>query len=110
MLKISENIKQKSYIERYKRRISNLCRQNDVKTLYAFGSVLTDKFNEKSDVDLIVNIDSSNPLDYADKYFNLKFAMQDLLNRPVDLLEEKAVKNPYLRREIDNTKKIIYAK
>jgi len=110
MLKTAGNIKQKPYIERYKRRISNLCRQNNVKTLYAFGSILTDRFNDKSDVDLIVNIDSSNPLEYADKYFNLKFAMQDLFNRPVDLLEEKAVKNPYFINSVNATKKLIYAK
>ena len=109
-MKTAKNIRQKPYIERYKKYLFNLCRQNDVKTLYAFGSVLTDRFNEKSDIDLIVNIDSNNPLDYADKYFNLKFAMQDLFNRPVDLLEEKAVRNQYLRKEIDSTKQIIYAK
>ena len=98
------------YIDKYRNIISNLCRQYNVKTLYAFGSVLTDKFNEQSDVDLIVDIDSSNPLDYAGKYFDLKFAMQDLFNRPVDLLEEKAVRNPYLRQEIDSAKQLIYAK
>ena len=110
MLKTEKNIRQKPYIEQYKKHLFNLCKQNDVKTLYAFGSVLTDKFNEKSDIDLIVSIDSNNPLDYADKYFNLKFAMQDLFKRPVDLLEEKAVRNQYLRCEIDNKKQIIYAK
>jgi predicted nucleotidyltransferase len=98
------------YIEQYKNSISNLCRQCDVKTLYAFGSVLTDRFNDQSDVDMIVDINSSNPLDYADKYFDLKFAMQDIFNRPVDLLEEKAIRNPYLRQEIDSTKQLIYAK
>ena len=98
------------YIEQYKNILSNLCRRYNVKTLYAFGSVLTDRFNDQSDIDMIVDIDSNNPLDYADKYFDLKFAMQDTLKRPVDLLEEKAVKNPYLRQEIDNTKRLIYAK
>ncbi|MDR1180388.1 MAG: nucleotidyltransferase domain-containing protein [Bacteroidales bacterium] len=98
------------YIEQYKNSISNLCRQYDVKTLYAFGSVLTDRFNDQSDVDMIVDINSSNPLDYAGKYFDLKFAIQDIFNRPVDLLEEKAIRNPYLRQEIDNTKQLIYAK
>ena len=59
------------------------------------GSVLTDKFNDKSDIDLLVDIDSNDPLDYADYYFNLKFALQELIKRPIDLLESKAMKNPY---------------
>ena len=77
--------------------------------MYAFGSVLTNRFNNNSDIDLIVDIDSSNPLEYADCYFSLKFALQDLFNRPIDLLENKAVRNDYLRQKIDNSKQLIYA-
>jgi hypothetical protein len=69
-----------------------LCLQNKVKSLYVFGSVLSDKFTDKSDIDLIVDFDVSDPFDYADSYFNLKFALQDLLRRPIDLLENKAIK------------------
>jgi len=76
--------------------------------LYVFGSVLTDKFNDKSDIDLLVDIDSNDPLVYADNYFNLKFALQELFKRPIDLLESKAMKNPYIIRNIDNSKFLIY--
>jgi len=96
------------YIEEYKNDLTHLCVQNKVKSLYVFGSVLTNRFNNKSDIDLIVDIDSANPLEYADCYFNLKFALQDLFNRPVDLLEKKAIRNNYLRQEIDNSKQLIY--
>ncbi|MCX6238393.1 MAG: nucleotidyltransferase domain-containing protein [Bacteroidia bacterium] len=88
----------------------NLCQQNKVKSLYVFGSVLTDHFNDKSDIDLVVDIDSSDPYEYADNYFNLKFALQDLLKRPIDLLENKAIKNPFIRNRIDSSKYLIYAK
>ena len=74
-----------------------------------FGSVLTNRFNNNSDIDMVVDIDSTNPLEYADNYFNLKFALQDLFNRPVDLLENKAIRNNYLRQEIDKSKQLIYA-
>ena len=57
----------------------------------------------------IIQTYSANPLEYADCYFNLKFDLQDLLNRPIDLLENKAVRNKYLRQEIDNSKQLIYA-
>lgn len=98
------------YLDKYAKEINNLCLKNKVKFLYVFGSVLTEHFSDKSDIDLVVDIDSSDPFDYADNYFNLKFALQDLLSRPVDLLENKAIKNPYIRQNIDQSKSLIYAK
>ena len=85
------------YIDDYKNALAQLCFENKVKSLYAFGSVLTSRFADDSDIDMVVDIDSTNPLEYADCYFNLKFALQDLLNSPIDLLEEKAIRNNYLR-------------
>jgi len=98
------------YLDNYISSLKSLCQQNKVKSLYVFGSVLTDRFNDKSDIDLVVDIDSSDPIDYADNYFNLKFALQDLFKRQIDLLENKAIKNPYIRQNIDNSKYLIYAK
>jgi predicted nucleotidyltransferase len=97
------------YLDNYKNSVVEFCRQNRVKSLYVFGSVLTDRFNEKSDIDLLVDIDAIDPLVYADSYFNLKFALQDLFQRPVDLLEDKAVRNPFMRERIDGTKQLFYA-
>ena len=97
------------YFDAYENMLIQLCLQNKVKSLYAFGSVLTSHFDNDSDIDLIVDIDSTNPLEYADCYFNLKFALQNLFNRPIDLLENKAIRNNYLRQEIDNAKQLIYA-
>ena len=97
------------YLENYIGEIRILCQKNKVKNLFVFGSVLTDRFTDKSDIDLIVDIDTNDPLDYADNYFNLKFALEELLNRQIDLLENKALKNPYLRENIDNSKSLLYA-
>ena len=97
------------YLEPYIFEIRILCQKNKVKNLYVFGSVLTNKFNDTSDIDLIVDIESNDPLDYADKYFNLKFGLEGLLKRQIDLLESKAVKNPYLLENIDNSKRLLYA-
>ena len=98
------------YLDKYKENLRSLCQQNNVKSLYVFGSALTDRFNDSSDIDLVVDIDSNDPIDYAENYFNLKFALQDLFNRQVDLLESKAIKNPFIRQNIDNSKYLIYAK
>jgi len=85
-----------------------LCGTNKVKTLFAFGSVVTEDFNSESDIDLIVDIDEKDPLTYSDSYFNLKFQLEQLFHRKVDLLEQKALKNPYLKEQIERTMIRIY--
>ena len=96
-------------IEEFKiEQIQELCKKNKVKTLFAFGSVTRDDFNENSDVDLVVDIDEKDPFKYTDIYFNLKSRLEDILKRQVDLLEERAIKNKFFRRELDNTKVMIY--
>ena len=69
-----------------------------------------DQFTENSDIDLVVDIDSNDPFDYAESYFNLKFAFQDLFSRSIDLLENKAIKNPFIRNNIDCSKSLVYAR
>jgi uncharacterized protein len=89
--------------------ISKLCETHKVKSLYAFGSVLTEKFNKESDIDLIVDFSNISVEDYADNYFDFKFSLQDILKRPIDLLEDKAIKNPYLKESIYMHRKLIYS-
>ena len=88
--------------------INALCKSHKVKSLYAFGSVLTDKFNAQSDIDLIVDFGDIQLLDYADNYFDLKFSLEDIFKRSVDLLEEKAIKNPYFKRAVEKNMQLIY--
>jgi predicted nucleotidyltransferase len=95
-------------IENHNKDIQNLCKAHKVKSLYAFGSILTDKFNSESDVDFIVDFQKLDVLDYGDNYYNLKFALENILKRSIDLLEEKAIKNPYFRKSVNQNKKLIY--
>ena len=97
-----------SPIAAYRDDIRKLCGQYGIARLFAFGSVVTDRFNDDSDIDLIVEIDDSDPLTYSDKYFNLKFALEQLLGRHIDLFEERALRNPLLKKEIDRTKVLLY--
>jgi len=89
-------------------KISDLCLKYKVGKLYVFGSVLTDKFQNNSDIDFIVDFKEIDLYDYADNYFDFKFSLEKLLMREVDLLEDKAINNPYLRQAIDLTKQMIY--
>ena len=95
-------------LEQYSEAINELCGHHKVKRLYAFGSVLTDQFNDDSDIDLIVDFDPIDVAGYADNYFDLKFSLQDIFKRRVDLLEEKAIKNPYFKQAIDQTRQLVY--
>ena len=88
--------------------IIKLCETHKVKSLYAFGSVLTDNFNTESDIDLIVEFSNIEVEDYADNYFDFKFSLQDILKRPIDLLEEKAIKNPYFRQSVNQKRQLVY--
>ncbi len=95
-------------MKNYKNDIEILCRKHKVKRLYIFGSALTEKFNEKSDIDLIVDFDSVDLNNYADNYFDLKFSLQNLLHRTIDLLEEQAIKNPYFKRAVNEQRQLVY--
>ena len=95
-------------LEKYTSDIIKLCKAHKVKNLYAFGSVLTDNFNNESDIDLIVDFSNIAVEDYADNYFDFKFSLQDILKRPIDLLEEKALKNPYFRQSVYQNRKLVY--
>lgn len=97
-----------AYLDKYIAQIKELCSSNRVSTLFAFGSVTTDRFNDESDIDLIVSIEDSDPISYSEKYFNLKFQLEKLLNRKIDLLEDGAIRNQLLKSEIDKSKVLVY--
>ena len=97
------------FLDSYIKEINVLCNNYKVKQLFAFGSVLNSEFTKDSDVDLLVDFNISDPIEYAENYFALKFALQELLNRQIDLLEQKALKNKYLVESINNKKKVLYA-
>lgn len=84
--------------------IIKLCKNHNVKSLYALGSVLTENFNQQSDIDLIVDFENMD----VDNYYDFKFSLQDILKRPVDLLEEKAIKNPYFKNSIAQQRQLLY--
>jgi uncharacterized protein len=86
-----------------------LFQKHKVKKAFAFGSVCTESFSDKSDIDLLVDIDDSEgPILYGEHYFDLANELETLLNRKVDLLTIKSLKNPYFIKSIDETKVSLY--
>lgn len=88
--------------------IRSLCERYRVKTLYVFGSVLTPNFDAHSDIDLLVDFLDQDALQYTSNYFQFKFELEKLFNRKIDLLEERALKNPYFIENINQKKQLLY--
>jgi len=95
-------------IEQNINQIKTLCGKHNVAKLFAFGSVLTDQFRQNSDIDFLVDFQGVDLYHYADNYFDFKDALEKLLHHEVDLLEDKAIRNPFLRNSIDSSKRLIY--
>ncbi len=97
-------------IELNLQRIIDLCRKHKVKTLAVFGSILTDRFNDKSDVDMLVDFEhiDHETFDYVGNYFDLRDALEHIFNRTVDLIEYGNNLNPVFKASIDKTKQNIY--
>lgn len=88
--------------------IKKLCKEYKVKTLAAFGSVIREDFSEVSDIDFVVDFDENDPFRYTDLYFQLKEKLELLLKRQVDLIEERGIKNRFFKKELEETKILIY--
>lgn len=97
-----------SLIERNIDAIKRLCAIYAVAQMSVFGSVLTDRFNDDSDIDILVSFDALPIEQYADNYLQLQSALQELLGREIDLIEDKAIRNPVFRNQVDRTKVKIY--
>ena len=91
-------------------KIIDLCRRFHVRKLWVFGSILTNRFNDRSDIDLCVDFDWDKIplLDSADNFFSFQYALEDLLKRKIDLTDDSAVRNRYFREELNETRRLIY--
>jgi len=92
------------------KKLIELCKKYRVKKIYLFGSAVADNFSpEKSDLDFLVVFDSMSCQEHADAFFSLQEELEILFNTTVDLIEEKPIRNPYFREEIEQTRVELYA-
>lgn len=90
--------------------IAAICRKFGVVRLYVFGSALRDDFRPgRSDVDLLVDFGPMDGHTKAHAYFDLLDELRDLLGTEVDLVMAGAIKNRYIARDIEETKRELYA-
>ena len=87
-------------------KIIALCKKYKVAKLWVFGSILTPRFNDQSDVDFLVEFDEGKIeiLDYADNYFDFVHSVESVVGRKIDLVVNKAIRNPYFRKELNSNR------
>ena len=99
----------KSSIQAKSGEFINLCQTHDVEKLYAFGSSTNGKFDEAtSDIDLLVELSTKDPAERGEKLMDLWDKFESFFQRKVDLLSNKSIRNPFLRKSIDSSKILIY--
>ena len=90
-------------------KIYELCRKYKVKTLSVFGSILTDRFNDESDVDFSATFyPEEDPFVSGENFMDLYIALEELMGRKIDLVDESIIRNPYFKEELEETKQLIY--
>jgi predicted nucleotidyltransferase len=95
-------------VEQKRTELIELCENHNVKELYLFGSILTDRFSAKSDIDMLIQFSVLDLSTYFDNYMDLKEKLEFLFQRPIDLVENQSIKNPIFRKVIDREKKLVY--
>ena len=97
-------------LEGHRQELADLCRKYCVRRLDVFGSAARSDFDEESsDVDLLVEFEDMPHADRADAYLGFLTAVEALLRRRVDLVEVGSVRNPHLRRGIEESRELVYA-
>ena len=89
--------------------LKSICKSLGIKRLYAFGSVVSDNFNDNSDIDFLLSFaDNLSIEQYTNNYFALQYKLREMFNRKIDLVTERTLSNPYFIESIDETKELIY--
>lgn len=107
-LYLKKNVMQQ-IVEKRKENLKSLCQALKIKRLYVFGSALSDKFSEESDLDFLISFaDNLTVEEYTNNYFSLHYALRELFNREIDIVTERTLSNPYFIESINETKELIY--
>jgi predicted nucleotidyltransferase len=98
-------------IELHREELHVLCRRFHVRRLDLFGSAARGDFDpQRSDIDFLVEFDRGHPEALSLKgYFGFKESLQALFGRPVDLVEPRALRNPYLKASIEASREPVFA-
>jgi predicted nucleotidyltransferase len=97
-------------LEDKRQAIAEACARHGVLRLDVFGSALRDDFRpDESDLDLLVELGPMEPYARVDAYFGMLEELRTLLGMKIDLVMAGAIKNPYIARDIERTRRTLYA-
>ncbi len=96
-------------LDQHKAEILKACNTYKVKELHAFGSVLSDRFSDQSDVDFTVDFGRDNFNGSFRQFMGFREALETILERTVDLVPIRSVRNPVFLQTLNETKQRIYA-
>jgi predicted nucleotidyltransferase len=91
-----------------KDKITDFCKKWKIAEFSIFGSALRQDFSPKSDVDVLISFEPDIPWSLFD-WVDMIEELQGILGREVDLVEKSGLRNPFRRREILNSRQVIYA-
>lgn len=89
-------------------RIADFCRRWKVTEFALFGSAIRDDFRPDSDVDVLVTFEADAPWSLWD-LSRMRAELERIFDREVDLVEKKALRNPFRRQAILSNQRVIYA-
>ena len=95
-------------LEDNREKLTELCDRHKVKELYLFGSILTERFIDSSDIDVLVQFSDIELEKYFDNYMDFKEQLELLFKKEIDLVENQAIRSPIFRRVVDREKKFVY--
>ena len=96
-------------LEKRKSELIAICQALSIKRLYAFGSVVSEKFRDDSDIDFLISFSDNLTVDeYTKNYFTLQYKLRELFKRKIDIVTERTLSNPYFIESINESKQLIY--
>jgi predicted nucleotidyltransferase len=96
-------------IDAQRSELEALCRKHRVRRLEVFGSAADGTFDPgRSDIDFLVEYENLKPADHYEAYFGLWEDLTALFGRRIDLVAPETIRNPFVRRRVDESRKLIY--
>ncbi len=90
----------------FKSDIEKICQDLSIRKFDIIGSATRDDFSDESDIDVLVTFEGDENL--FDRYFSLKERLEDVFKRKVDVIEERAMRNPFFSQAVNSDRMNVY--